>query len=478
MLFQSQVFILLFLPAVLGAYYLSAERPVLREAILILASLLFYAWWDARFVPLLVGQTVATWLIAEGYLRFPSRAWIVFGIAANLAVLAFFKYLAFLAGTVVGLAGVPVQGWDLILPLGISFYTFELISYLVDLRRGDGPHYPLRKFCLFIFLFPHLIAGPIIRHNEIIPQFSLSPFREGFGQRFAHGIAFFVIGCVKKVFIADKLAGVADQIFTEAHSPAFGDAWLGALAFTFQLFLDFSAYSEMAIGLGLMLGLQFPDNFNVPYRATSIREFWRRWHMTLSRFLRDYLYIPLGGSRNGFATYLKATLITMGLCGLWHGAGFTFVVWGLAHGLALIVCRVWEDRGRPLLPPLAWGLTMLFVIAGWVLFRASDFATAGAMLAAWPASTACSGKPNGRQCWRWPPPFRSSARAPRNSSKTGSNRSPPMASPLGSPPSWWCSRWERASREASSTSNSDGRRHVETFPAWLSRSRAPGRWRW
>jgi len=380
MLFQSQVFILLFLPAVLGAYYLSAERPVLREAILILASLLFYAWWDPRFVPLLVGQTVATWLIAEAYLRYPSRAWIVLGVAANLAVLAFFKYLAFVAGAVVGIMGVPVQGWDLILPLGISFYTFELISYLVDLRRGDGPHYPLRKFCLFIFLFPHLIAGPIIRHNEIIPQFSLSPFRPGLSKRFAYGIAFFVIGCVKKVFIADPLAGVADPIFASAQSPAFGDAWLGALAFTFQLFLDFSAYSEMAIGLGLMLGFQFHDNFNVPYRATSIREFWRRWHMTLSRFLRDYLYIPLGGSRNGWLTYVKATLITMGLCGLWHGAGFTFVVWGLAHGLALIVCRLWEDRGRPLPAPLAWGITMLFVIISWVLFRAPDFATAGAML--------------------------------------------------------------------------------------------------
>ena len=307
-------------------------------------------------MPLLVGQTVATWLIAEAYLRFPSRAWIVLGIAANLAVLGFFKYMAFLAGAVAsGIMGVPVQGWDLILPLGISFYTFELISYLVDLRRGDGPHYPLRKFCLFIFLFPHLIAGPIIRHNEIIPQFSLSPFRPGRGERFAHGIAFFVIGCVKKVFIADPLARVADPLFAGGGNIALGDAWLGALAFTFQLFLDFSAYSEMAIGLGLMLGFQFPENSNAPYRATSIREFWRRWHMTLSRFLRDYLYIPLGGSRNGFATYLKATLITMGLCGLWHGAGFTFVVWGLLHGVALIVCRVWEDRGRPLGAPLSLG---------------------------------------------------------------------------------------------------------------------------
>lgn len=381
MLFQSQAFVLLFLPAVLGAYYLAAERPALREGLLILASLLFYAWWDPRFVPLLAGQTIGTWLIAEVYLRHSSRFWIVLGIAANLAVLGFFKYLAFAAGVMVGLAGVPVQGWNVILPLGISFYTFELISYLVDLRRGDGPHYPLRKFCLFIFLFPHLVAGPIIRHNEIIPQFSLSPLRTGLGARFAHGIAFFVVGCIKKVFIADRLAGIADPIFASPHGLPLGDAWLGALAFTFQLFLDFSAYSEMAIGLGLMLGFQFPDNFDAPYRATSIRDFWRRWHMTLSRFLRDYLYIPLGGSRNGWLVYFKATLVTMGLCGLWHGAGFTFVVWGLSHGVALIVCRVWEDRGPPLGAPFGWGLTMLFVIFGWVLFRAPDFAAAGAMFA-------------------------------------------------------------------------------------------------
>jgi alginate O-acetyltransferase complex protein AlgI len=249
------VFILLFLPAVLGAYYLSAERPVLREAILILASLLFYAWWDARFVPLLVGQTIATWLIAEAYLRFPSRAWIVFGIAANLAVLAFFQ-----------------------------------ISRLPRRRRGGlGRRAGAR-----------LGFDPAARHQLLHVRVDLLSGRSQAGRLAALPVA--------------QILPV--QIFAEAHSPAFGDAWLGALAFTFQLFLDFSAYSEMAIGLGLMLGFQFPDNFNVPYRATSIREFWRRWHTTLSRFLRDYLYIPLGGSRNGFATYVKATLITMGLCGL------------------------------------------------------------------------------------------------------------------------------------------------------------------
>ena len=347
MLFQSQVFILLFLPAVLGAYYLSAERPVLREAILILASLLFYAWWDARFVPLLVGQTIATWLIAEAYLRFPSRAWIVFGIAANLAVLAFFKYLAFLAGAVVGLAGVPVQGWDLILPLGISFFMFEQISYLVDLSRGDGPHYGLRDFCLFVFCSRS--SSPARSSATTRSSRSSACRRSGKASASASPrLRLFRDRLRKKVFIADTLARVADPMFGKAHSPAFGEAWLAALAFTFQLYFDFSAYSDMAIGLALMLGFQFPDNFNAPYRATSIREFWRRWHMTLSRFLRDYLYIPLGGSRNGFATYVKATLITMLLGGLWHGADFTFVVWGRLHGAALTVNRVWQDRSRPL----------------------------------------------------------------------------------------------------------------------------------
>jgi D-alanyl-lipoteichoic acid acyltransferase DltB (MBOAT superfamily) len=381
MLFQSQAFILLFLPAVLAAYYALADRAAAREKTLIVASLLFYGWWDPRFLPLLIGQTVLTWLIAEGHLRFPSKSWIVFGVAANLAVLALFKYTLFLAGSVAGFLGVSTPGWDFILPLGISFYTFELISYLVDLDRGKGHHYPLRQFCLFIFLFPHLIAGPIIRHNEIIPQFSQSPLRRGLSQRFGLGIAFFVVGCVKKVFLADGLAGIVDAIFATQHTPALSDAWLGALAFTFQLFLDFSAYSEMAIGLGLMFGFRFPDNFDVPYRATSLRDFWRRWHMTLSRFLRDYLYIPLGGSRHGTAVYVKATIITMGLCGLWHGAGWTFVAWGLMHGLGLIACRFWQRSGRQLATPLAWAVTMLFVIISWVLFRAGDFASAGKMLA-------------------------------------------------------------------------------------------------
>ena len=381
MLFQSQTFILLFLPAVLVSYYFLAHWRAAREAALIVASLIFYGWWDPRFLPLLIGQTVVTWLIAELYLFHHRQILIIFGIAANLAVLALFKYALFLSGTFTSFLGLSTPKWTFVLPLGISFYTFELISYLVDLRRGEGHHYSMREFCLFIFLFPHLIAGPIIRHNEIIPQFRESPLRPGLNHRLSLGIAFFVVGFAKKVFLADSLADIVDPIFATQHIQRLSDAWLGAMAFTFQLFLDFSAYSEMAIGIGLMLGFRFPDNFEVPYRATDLRQFWRRWHMTLSRFLRDYLYIPLGGSLHGKAVYVKATLITMGLCGLWHGAGWTFVAWGLMHGLGLIVCRFWQKSGRELATPLAWAATLLFVVLGWVLFRSGDFSSAARMFA-------------------------------------------------------------------------------------------------
>ena len=231
-------------------------------------------------------------------------------------------------------------------------------------------------------LFPHLIAGPIVRHHQIMPQLDADPLRPGLPERFAKGLAFFIIGCAKKVFLADPMARFADPIFAAAatSTPSLVDAWHGALAFSFQLFLDFSAYSEMAIGLGLMLGVRFPDNFDMPYRATDLASFWRRWHMTLSQLIRDYLYIPLGGSRHGWGTYVKATLVSMGLCGLWHGAGWTYVAWGLMHGVGLVVCRAWQQKAFPLQAAVGWALTMLFVLVGWVLFRSPDFTTAGHML--------------------------------------------------------------------------------------------------
>ncbi len=381
MLFNSQAFILLFLPVVLVAYYAAASQPLWRQAALILASLVFYAWWDPRFLPLLIGQAGVTWLLAEAYFRWGGLGWITLGIVWNIALLAFFKYAAFLAGVLVGLAGLSVPEFSIPLPIAISFCTFQLISYLVDVQRGDGRHYDPRQFFLFVFLFPHLIAGPIVRHSEIMPQLEQSPLRPGLDLRLAQGFTFFIIGFAKKAILTDPLAQVSDPVFAAAAigTPSLLDAWHAALAFSMQLFLDFSAYSEMAIGLGLMLGLRFPDNFDAPYRALDLRDFWRRWHMTLSRFIRDYLYIPLGGSRHGMTRYVMASLLAMGLCGLWHGAGWTFVAWGLMHGAGLIAHRFWSESGRQLPDVVAWLLTMLFVLVGWVLFRAPEFATAGHM---------------------------------------------------------------------------------------------------
>jgi D-alanyl-lipoteichoic acid acyltransferase DltB (MBOAT superfamily) len=230
-----------------------------------------------------------------------------------------------------------------------------------------------------VLVFPHVIAGPIVRHNELVPQFAEDPLREGLWTRIGAELVIFTVGFAKKVLLADPLARVLDPLFQQAseHALNFGDAWTAALAFSLQLFLDFSAYTEMAIGSALLFGLTLPENFRRPYLSADLREFWRRWHISLSSFLRDYLYIPLGGSRHGAV----ATLLTMALCGLWHGAGWTFIVWGLWHGVGLIVCRSWQTFARPMPRVAAWALTMLFVLVGWVLFRASGFSTALSMLA-------------------------------------------------------------------------------------------------
>ncbi len=384
MLFQSQVFILLFLPLALAGYYLAAGSAVARQWVLIFASLVFYGWWDVRFVPLLVGQVSVTWCLALLHERYGARWLLVLGVALNLLSLATFKYLDFLVANIEAATGIALPRANLVLPIGISFFSFQLISYLIDRMRGDAPIYAFRPFALFVMVFPHLIAGPIVRHNELVPQFALDPRREGWSERFGIGLVIFTLGFGKKVLLADKLALIADPLFLRATTGAlnFAEAWNAALAFSFQLFLDFSAYTEMAIGIGLLFGLILPENFRRPYLATSIRDFWRRWHISLSNFLRDYLYVPLGGSRRGTARFVFATLVTMFFCGLWHGAGWTFIVWGMWHGLGLVACRGWQALGRPLPPIAGWAVTMLFVIVGWVVFRAADFSTAWGILQA------------------------------------------------------------------------------------------------
>lgn len=383
MLFHSQAFLLVFLPATLALYYAAARHTVLREWIVVACSIVFYGWWDVRFIPLLIAHVAVTWLIARAYAATCRRALLWLGVAANFTSLAFFKYANFLADLASDATGLALPHSDILLPIGISFFTFQCVSYLIDMARGDAPQYPLRRFALFVVLFPHLIAGPIVRHNEIIPQFDADPLREGLAERLSRAITLFVAAFLIKVMIADRIAPHVDAIFAGASQapPPLAQSWAAAFGFALQIFLDFAAYSEMAIALALMLGLTFPMNFDQPYRATSLREFWRRWHMSLSRFLRDYLYIPLGGSRHGTARFALATLVTMGLCGLWHGAGMTFVVWGLMHGVGLIVCRVWADARLWMPSALGWLLTVVFVVVAFVIFRAPDWAVATNMLA-------------------------------------------------------------------------------------------------
>ncbi len=379
MLFHSQLFLLAFLPLTLGLYYLFAERRGLRTWTLILASVVFYGYWEPRLVPLLVGSVCVNWLFAWAFGRHPRAFLIGAGVALNLAVIGVFKYADFFADSLALLGLWHQERWNIILPLGISFFTFQQISYLVDLRRGGAPIYRFADYALYVMFFPQLIAGPIVRHNEIVFQYAASPLRDGLYERLSRGLTLFTVGLLKKVAVADNLALIAEPLYAAAadgRALSLAEGWAAAGAFGMQIYFDFSGYSDMAIGLGLMFGLRFPLNFNAPYRAVSIRDFWRRWHMTLSRFLRDYLYIPLGGNRFGPARQLAAILATMLLGGLWHGAGWTFVVWGGLHGLALVVDRVWQRTGLRLPWGAGWALTMVFVFATWVVFRAETFGAA------------------------------------------------------------------------------------------------------
>ncbi len=382
MFFNSQLFLLVFLPVALLAYYACRGNRAGREWLLILASLIFYGYWEIRLVPLLVFSVAANWAFSWLFQRRISGVVVVLGIALNLAIIGVFKYADFLAGSVAWLAGGAHEPWSIILPLGISFFTFQQISYLADRHRGTAPLYGFREYFLYVSFFPQLIAGPIVRHNEFIPQLVAAVDRDGLQERLSRGSAMLVVGLVKKVVLADSAARIADPLFEAAGKGAlsFVDAWMATAAFTFQIYFDFSGYSDMAIGLALMFGFTLPVNFNAPYRAGSIQDFWRRWHMTLSHFLRDYLYIPLGGSRFGARRQMMAAIATMFLGGLWHGAGWTFVAWGMWHGAGLAANAAWRRAGMAMPLALAWVLTMLFVMVSWVLFRAADFGTAAGMI--------------------------------------------------------------------------------------------------
>jgi len=408
MLFNSLEFILAFVPVTLLGYYLLGERGYRRAAIvwLIGCSLFFYGWWNPgdhrptelwRWWPLalICSSVVVNYLIGSRLLRQPSKLLLGLGVAANLGAIGYFKYAGFFANEVFGpVAGVDFNLGHIVLPLAISFFTFQQIAYLVDAYRGYVRAEGFVNYAIFVTFFPQLIAGPIVHHSETIPQFAR---REAFRPNLDHislGLGIFVIGLAKKVVLADGIATYATPVFAAAQAgadPTLFEAWGGALSYTFQLYFDFSGYSDMAIGLGLMFNIRLPLNFNSPYKAVNIIDFWRRWHITLSRFLRDYLYIPLGGNRHGPNRRYVNLMLTMLLGGLWHGAGWTFVAWGGLHGLYLVINHLWHGLRRRLghdLSHSTWlgrvtarTVTFLAVVVAWVFFRAESFDAAQRILA-------------------------------------------------------------------------------------------------
>lgn len=384
MLFASQPFLLVFLPVVLGLYYAVAASRAARQGVVIGASLVFYGLWDWRFVPFLLGLTGFNQLVAMAWGRTRWRGWLWGGVWCNLGVLFGFKYMDWLVGVVFQVLGRAHAPWPVILPLGLSFFVFQKISYLVDLGRGQARVYRLADFVEFVTFFPQLVAGPIVRHNELIPQFDASPRNGHMWANLGQGGLLVLVGLGKKAGLADTLGSVCTPVFATAasgHAPGLGAAWLAAIAYMLQIYFDFSGYSDMAIGMALMMGIRLPFNFNAPYRAVSVRDFWRRWHMTLSRFLRDYLYIPLGGNRCPPVRQTLNVMVTMALAGVWHGAGWTFVLWGGLHGAALAVAHAWERAGRSMHRLAGQALTLLFVLLTWVVFRADSLPAAGRMLA-------------------------------------------------------------------------------------------------
>ncbi|MBE7466318.1 MAG: MBOAT family protein [Planctomycetes bacterium] len=396
MLFSSHVFIFLFLPITLFVYLSLGARSQYSKALawLTLTSLVFYAWWNPPYLAMILLSCLFNFGIGlalnrpSGTPRF-RRLLLCAGIGADLLLLGYYKYIAFAVSSLAWLFDKPWSVESPLLPLAISFFTFQQIAYLVDVYQRQTREYRFMEYMLFVTWFPQLIAGPIVHHKEVLPQFASRRVFHFNPRNLAVGLTIFTIGLAKKVLIADPIALYATPVFSKAlegGTPGAAEAWVGALAYTFQLYFDFSGYSDMAVGLGRLFGIRLPQNFDAPYKAANIVDFWRRWHITLSRFLRDYLYIPLGGSRCGKARRYFNLLLTMVLGGLWHGAGWAFAAWGALHGLYLCINHAWHALRKRLgwapgaggWPELvaARGLTFLAVIVGWVLFRAEDFGSA------------------------------------------------------------------------------------------------------
>ena len=376
MVFSSLVFLYAFLPVVLIGYYSIPKK--FRNLFLSLASFVFFAWGGVSYSFILLISVILNYFMGRG-IAFGrnKKLFLIIGVTVNLMIIGVFKYAGWAAATINSLLGIvsvnPLKVPDIALPIGISFYTFQAMSYLIDIYRGDAQ--VQKKFTnvvLYISFFPQLIAGPIVRYHDIVLQIKN---RTHDFEKFSNGVMRFVLGLGKKVLIANNMAIIADYVFsTDPGKLSFASAWIGLFAYTFQIYFDFSGYSDMAIGLGRMFGFKFLENFNFPYIAKSIREFWRRWHISLSNWFRDYLYISMGGNRvNKYRTYFNLFFVFF-VTGLWHGASWSFVIWGLVHGSFMVIERLGFDKVLKRMPALfQYAYAFLLVVLAWVLFRADDF---------------------------------------------------------------------------------------------------------
>jgi D-alanyl-lipoteichoic acid acyltransferase DltB (MBOAT superfamily) len=393
MLFNAPIFLFVFLPITFAGYYLLNGYGLRNggRVWLVAASLLFYGYWNPIYL-LLIAPSIALNFLIGKRLQSMRRAGegggnaigrlLAAGVTLNLLPLAYFKYSDFLIANVNAALGMHLPLLHLTLPLAISFFTFTQIAYLVDCCRKELHEYDFLNYALFVTFFPHLIAGPIIHHGEMMPQFASRRNAVLNWRNLVLGLCLFSVGLLKKVAIADPLAVWANEGFSRTHALTLLDGWGTSLSYALQLYFDFSGYCDMANGAALLFNIRLPVNFNSPYKACDIQDFWRRWHMTLSRWLRDYLYIPLGGNRDGRARTLLNVFLTFLLGGLWHGAAWTFVIWGALHGAAVAVHRIWQWTGLRLPRVAGWALTMLFVLVAWVFFRARSVADAVQVLRA------------------------------------------------------------------------------------------------
>jgi D-alanyl-lipoteichoic acid acyltransferase DltB (MBOAT superfamily) len=383
-LFNSIEFLLLFLPVTVGGFFLTVRYfgGSAARFYLLVASLSFYAVWDVRFLPLLMTDIVMNYWIGCRLIRSPSKIWFAIGVALNLSLIALFKYADFFIGVYNSALGTGYSVWGLLLPLGISFFTFQQIAFLLECYKGklDKHSFSFHDYALFVTFFPQLIAGPICHPGQLLPQLQL--IKKGYrvlSEQAGKGLFLIIVGLFKKVVVADTLASYVNPAFSDVGSLSFYDAWVTALGFSLQLYFDFSAYCEMAMGLALLFGISLPINFLSPYKATNIQDFWRRWHITLGQFLKTHLYVPLGGNRKGMIRMFAAAVLTMLLGGLWHGAGWQFIAWGALHGAFLIGFSLWVTTGVKLPDWSGRLITFTCVTFAWVMFRAESFADASMM---------------------------------------------------------------------------------------------------